>query len=74
MPEVVPVPVIYPRTERITAEHDVTITLKGEDPLDTNFTVYFTVGPLSQTSIRFHTPPAPSAAHTACARGVCVAA
>eukprot|EP00038_Savillea_parva_P011220 m.195979 g.195979 ORF g.195979 m.195979 type:complete len:935 (+) comp19673_c0_seq1:67-2871(+) len=43
MPEVVPVPVIYPRTERIGADQDVSILLNGVPPLDTNLTVYFTI-------------------------------
>lgn len=50
MPEVVPVPVIYPRSEQISGEHDISITLNGADPSDTAFDVWFTV---SETQFLF---------------------
>jgi hypothetical protein len=43
MPEVVPVPVIYPRSEQISGEQDISILLNGADPTQTAFEVWFTV-------------------------------
>jgi hypothetical protein len=43
MPEVVPVPVIYPRSEQISGDQDISILLNGADPTQTAFEVWFTV-------------------------------